>query len=81
MNFMDILIKLGLSLLIGTFLFLLVVAANAFVGLVTAIRVLRKAKGFTDQQCEELTKIMEEANGKPMIFHGFWVWWKTRKYL
>lgn len=77
----DLLLNIGLAIIIGTGLFLLVIVANLVVGMITAIRLLMATSRLSEEECGKLVKIMEEVNSSGFIFHGFILWWKTRKYL
>ncbi len=77
----DLLLNVGLAVIIATGLFLLVILANAVVGVTTAIRLLKASTRLSEEECGRLVKIMEEVNSSGFIFHGFILWWKTRKYL
>lgn len=77
----EILIKLAISLVTATFLTLAVVIINWLVGVVTAIRVLKRITRYDEAQLEALTSIMTEMNEKRPFLHGFWLWRRARPYL
>ncbi len=81
MSIAEFFIKLGISVLAGTALFIFTYLANMVVGIATALRILRSMRHLNESEMTELCKIMEDLNNKSRMFHGFWLWWKARKYL
>ncbi len=78
---MALIVKLTLAIAIGTSVCLLVIAANAVVGIATALRVLRRINQFSPEELEALVEIMARMKEEKPLFHGFWLHLKARPYL